>query len=212
MQLLPDTHQGLHHNHSTPVPAHQKGLQLQKPLPDKGLHAFYILQKQLISEPVIAFPRADQQYTLITDAATGTADTSGGLGATLTQVDKAGNFYATSFASQQLKYHEKNYLPLLLEAAVAVWGMDNFNEYLRGKQFILDTDEKPLEKLSHLHNKTLNRVQSALLKHNFIIQYKKGSNMLANYLSRLPAAKESVPMITAFDPLQTNLHEIATAR
>ncbi len=36
----------------------------------------------------MAFPKSDQQYALITDAATGTADTPGGLGAILTQVDK----------------------------------------------------------------------------------------------------------------------------
>jgi hypothetical protein len=49
-------------------------------------------------------------------------------------VDKEGNFYAISFASRQLKDHEKNYSPFLLEAAAAFWGMDFFNEYLRGKQ------------------------------------------------------------------------------
>ena len=55
----------------------------------------------------MAFPRLDCQYALITDAATGTADTPGGLGAILTQVDKDGKFYAISFASRQLKDHEK---------------------------------------------------------------------------------------------------------
>jgi len=30
-----------------------------------------------------------------------------------------------------------NYSPFLLEAAAAVWGMDFFNEYLKGKRFIL---------------------------------------------------------------------------
>jgi hypothetical protein len=73
------------------------------------------------------------------------ADTPGGLGAILTQVDKDRNFYAISFASQQLKDHEKNYSPFFLEAAAAVWGMDFFNEYLKGKRFILYTDHKPLE-------------------------------------------------------------------
>jgi hypothetical protein len=69
------------------------------PLPEKALKAFYILQKQkqLTSEPVMAFPKADRQYALITDAATGTADTLGGLGAILTQVDQDGNFHAISF-------------------------------------------------------------------------------------------------------------------
>jgi hypothetical protein len=100
------------------------------PLPEKALKAFYILQKQLTSEPVMAFPKLDQQYALITDAATGTADTPGGLGAILTQVDQDGNFHAISFASRQLKDY---YSPLLLEVAAAVWGMDFFNEYLKGK-------------------------------------------------------------------------------
>ncbi len=60
------------------------------PLPEQALQAFYVLQKQLTSEPVMAFPKAGQQYALITDAATGTVDTPGGLRAILTQVDKAG--------------------------------------------------------------------------------------------------------------------------
>jgi hypothetical protein len=181
------------------------------PLPEAAMNAFMSLRKQLISEPVMAFPRVDRQYALITDAATGTADTPGGLGAILTQVDKDGKFYAISFASRQLKDHEKNYSPFLLEAAAAVWGMDHFNEYLKGKKFILYTDHKPLEKLGHLHSKTMNRFQTALLEHDFVIQYKKGSDMPADYLSRLPVStpesnKEAV--IAAFDPFQTDLPDL----
>ncbi len=44
-----------------------------------------------------------------------------------------------------------------------------------------------LEKLGDLHSKILNRLKSALLEHDFIIQCKKGSNMPADYLSRLLA-------------------------
>ncbi len=88
----------------------------------------------------MAFPKSDRQYALITDAATGTADTPGGLGAILTQVDKEGNFHTIFFASRQLKDHEMNYSPFLLEAAAAVF----FNEYLKGKRFILYTDHKLL--------------------------------------------------------------------
>jgi hypothetical protein len=55
------------------------------PLPKEAMDAFCILKNSLVSEPVMAFPRADRQYALITDAATGTADTAGGLGAILTQ-------------------------------------------------------------------------------------------------------------------------------
>jgi len=178
------------------------------PLPPDAMHAFKILQ-ELISDPVMAFPQADRQYTLITDATTGTADSAGGLGAILTQKDKDGNHFAISFASRQLKDHEKNYSPFLLEAAAAVWGMDVFNEYLRGKQFILFTDHKPLEKLGHLHTKTLNCLQAALLEHDFVVQYKRGTTMPADYLSRLPAFQiEKMDPVAAFDPFQPNLKDL----
>ncbi len=86
--------------------------------------------------------------------------------------------------------------------------MDFFNEYLKGERFILYTDHKPLEKLGHLHSKTMNRLQTALLEHNFVIQYKKGSNMPADYLSRLPGAKDNIASISAFDPFQTDLYDL----
>jgi hypothetical protein len=49
------------------------------PLPPDALHAFKILQQQLVFDPVMAFPHADCQYALITDIATGTAEAAGGL-------------------------------------------------------------------------------------------------------------------------------------
>jgi hypothetical protein len=104
---------------------------------------FCILQNSLTSEPVMAFPREDRQYALITDAATSTADAAGRLGAILKQKNEFDNFYAISYVSRQLKDNEKNYSPFLLEAAGAVWGMYIFNEYLKGKKFILFTDHKP---------------------------------------------------------------------
>jgi hypothetical protein len=97
------------------------------PLPGPAQAAFFKLRNQLVSEPFMAFPRTDRQYTLITNAATGTVDRPRGLGVILAQVDQQGKFYAISFASRQLKDHEKNYSPLVLEAAVTVLGMDHFN-------------------------------------------------------------------------------------
>ncbi len=85
--------------------------------------------------------------------------------------------------------------------------MDHFNKYLKGKKFILYTDHKPLEKLGHLYSKTMNRFQTALLEHYFIIQYKKGSFLPTDYLSRLPATTNQ-PIIAAFDPFLTDLAEL----
>ncbi len=50
----------------------------------------------------------------------------------------------------------------------------------------------------------MNRFQTALLKHDFMIQYKKGSDMPADYLSRLPATNDD-PIVAAFDPFQPRL-------
>jgi hypothetical protein len=84
-----------------------------------------------------------------------------------------------------------------------------FNEYLRGKQFILFTDHKPLEKLGHLHTKMLNRLQAALLEHDFVVQYKNGTTMPADYLSRLPSfPQESQNEIAAFDAFQNDLPKL----
>jgi hypothetical protein len=62
--------------------------------------------------------------------------------------------------------------------------------------------------LEKLHRKMLNRLQTALLEHEFVIQYTKGSNMLAEYLSRLPGDKEAITSITAFDLFQADLFEL----
>ena len=91
-----------------------------------------------------------------------------------------GIFHAISYASRQLVTHEKNYLPFLLEMQSAIWGMEYFQEHLRGKRFILFTDHKPLEALSHIHTKTLNRLQLAMLNFDFEIQYKKGTCSATN--------------------------------
>jgi len=87
--------------------------------------------------------------------------------------------------------------------------MEVFNKYLRGKQFILITNHKPLEKLGHLHTKTLNRLQAALLEHDFAVPYKHGTTMPADYLSQLPSFEvNKADAIAAFNPFQPNLKEL----
>jgi hypothetical protein len=57
---------------------------------------------------------------------------AGGLCATLAQRDDQNRTKIISLTSRQLKENEKNYTLFLLEVAAAAWGMDNFNEYLKG--------------------------------------------------------------------------------
>jgi len=123
----------------------------------------------------------------------------------LHRLDKEENFNTISFTSQKLNDHEKNYSPFLLEAAGAVWGMDFFNKHLWDKQFILYTDHRPLEKLGHLHWADFKQLYWS---NDFIIHFKKGSNMPADYFSRLPGAKEAVASIAAINPFQADLFHL----
>jgi hypothetical protein len=82
------------------------------------------------------------------------------------------------------KKHKRNYTPFLLEMQAAIWGMEHFATYLRDRKFTLYTDHGPLEKLGKVHTKTLNRLQEAMNTFDFEIIYKKGSEMLSDYLSR----------------------------
>jgi hypothetical protein len=67
--------------------------------------------------------------------------------------------------------------------------------------------------MGHLHTKTMNRLQSALLEHDFVIQYKKGAIMRADYLSRLPSANKDqlAEKSQCFDLFQPELLDLQTA-
>jgi len=57
-------------------------------MPEVGLRAICHRQLLLCSQPVLAYPRSDRQYVLITDTSFGDETTAGGLGAILTQLDE----------------------------------------------------------------------------------------------------------------------------
>jgi hypothetical protein len=142
------------------------------------------LQTYLCSEPVVDYPRRNRPYALIVDASLGDDKKPGGLGAILTQVNQQGEHCVIAYASRKLQKHECNYTPFLLEMQAAIWGMEHFATNLRGCKFTLVTDHQPLEKLGKVHTKTLNRLQEIMNAYDFDIIYKKGSEMLADYLSR----------------------------
>jgi hypothetical protein len=168
-------------------------------LPENALRAFRHLQSLLCSQPVLAYPRSDRQYVLITDDASfGDEHTSGRLGAILTHIDSTGKFYVIAYASRKLQKHKKNYTPFLLEMQAAIFGLETFEVHLKGCQFKLFTDHKPLEKLGKVHTKTLNRLQQMMNVFSFEIIYKKGEEMPADFLSR-----------NAVDAISSNLSNYA---
>ncbi len=112
------------------------------PLPPDALTAFQELQTYLCSEPVVDYPRRDRPYALITDASLGDEKKPGGLGAILMQLNQQGEHCVIAYASRKLQKHERNYAPFLLEMQAAIWGMEHFETYLRGRKFTLYTDHR----------------------------------------------------------------------
>jgi hypothetical protein len=137
------------------------------PLTKEASTAFQMLQSQLAKQPALAFPRPDRKYLLITNAYLPNQDSPGGLCANLAQRDHLGKIHIISHASRQLRENEKNYTRFLLETAAAAWGMDNFNEYLKGSRFTLYRDSTTETTLGTTQLKTLNRLRNTMIEHDF---------------------------------------------
>jgi hypothetical protein len=137
------------------------------PLTKEALTAFQMLQNQLAKQPTLAFPRHDQEYLLITKAYLPDQNSPGGLCANLAQRNHLGQIQIISYASRQLRENEKNYTKFLLEMAAAAWGMDNFNEYLKGSRFTLYRDLTTETTLGTTQLKTLNRLRNTMIDHDF---------------------------------------------
>ena len=80
--------------------------------------------------------------------------------------------------------------------ANAVFCMKTYDEYLRGRPFMLFLDERPEPELSHLHKKTLARFTALSLEYNFVIQSKTGSGMPL-FLWSSPAQVQQHPFACA---------------
>ena len=119
------------------------------------------------------------ETTLQTDAS------KKGLGACIIQKGKV-----VYYASRSLTKTEQNYQNLEKEALGTIWGMEKFH-YLYGKEFILETDQKPLVSIYKKHMIDISpRVQRLIVRSfpylPFKVVYKKGVDIpVADALSRV---------------------------
>ena len=170
------------------------------PLPPIAEAAFQKIKAILVSAPVLSYPIPNTPYILSVDAATGDESSPGGLGAILSQLDENNVERIVSYASRSLKEHEKNYSAFLLELQASVWAIDHFSVYLTGRKFTLQTDSKPVEKLSKMHTKTFHRLQQLMNQFDFVVQYRKGAaNAAPDALSRNPVDAISIDQQTKFN-------------
>ncbi|GKC35778.1 putative reverse transcriptase domain-containing protein [Tanacetum coccineum] len=86
---------------------------------DKQEAAFQLLKQKLCSTPILALPEGSEDFIVYCD------DSKKGLGAVLMQREKV-----ISYASRQLKIHEKNYTMHDLELGAVVFALKIWRHYL----------------------------------------------------------------------------------
>ena len=107
-----------------------------------------------------------------------------GLGAAILQEGKP-----VAFASRALSSAEKNYSQLEKEMLAIVFTLRRFDQYVYGREVLVESDHQPLEtilrKPLHEAPRGLQRMMMELQRYDLTVKYLKGENMyLADTLSR----------------------------
>ena len=145
--------------------------------------AFQELKQCLISAPILTYPDPSKVQVLSVDASIV------GLGAVLSQVDDfetMENEQVISYASKVVSGGAANLSIHHLESLAAVWGVNQYKHYLKGRKFILITDCSSLL-FTFRHSKVtpkLNRWAACLLDYEFELRYRKGEQNTSDLLSR----------------------------
>jgi hypothetical protein len=137
--------------------------------------SFQELKKRLVSAPVLCLPDIQKDFQVYCDAS------HQGLGSVLMQNGKV-----VSYASRQLKHHERNYPTHDLELAFVVHVLKVWRHYLMGKHCDVFTDHKSLKYI--FTQKELNMRQRRWLElikdYDMSLQYHPGkANVVADTLS-----------------------------
>ncbi|GKC97182.1 putative reverse transcriptase domain-containing protein [Tanacetum coccineum] len=142
----------------------------------KAEAAFQLLKQKLCSAPILALPEGSENFVVYCDAS------RKGLGAVLIQREKV-----ITYASRQLKIHEKNYTTHDLELGAVVFALKMCRHYLYGTKCVVFTDHKSLQHI--LDQKEFNMRQRRWLEllsdYDYEIRYHpRKANVVADALSR----------------------------
>ena len=143
-------------------------------------NAFVTLLQKLGKSPILCLPNFEKDFLLRTDAS------ESGIGAVLLQ--EQGEYkLPIAYASKKLLDREKRYSVVEKECYAIVWGVQKFKCYLYGKEFVLETNHRPLVYLNtaKVANARLMRWALALQPFKYRIEGIKGTdNVCADFLSR----------------------------
>ena len=121
-------------------------------------------EKEIAPAPILAYYDPKKTTVLQTDASIN------GLGVCFLQDEKP-----VYFASKALMEAQRGYIAIELESLAVAWAMEKFHNFLYGNQFLLETDQEPLETiLSRGLNQATPRLQRILIRtlpYNFKVHY-----------------------------------------
>ena len=119
------------------------------------------------------------------------------------------------FTSRALTGSERNYQNLERECLVTIWGMEKLHYFLHGKEFTLETDQKPLVSIYKKHMVEISPgIQMLVVKsfpyQPFHVRYRKGVEIpLADAVSRvtpLPMEEDGIKLpIIAVSQVTANI-------
>jgi len=99
--------------------------------------AFETLKSYIVNPPILRLSDFEKQFILRTDPS------NTGIGAILLQ-EESGVKHPVAFASRKLLTRERDYSTIEKENVAIVWAIQKFQNFLYGKEFILETDHQPL--------------------------------------------------------------------
>ena len=142
--------------------------------------AFQQLKAVITQDPILKVPDFNEPFVLQTDA-------SGvGAGAALLQ-EYDGIKFPVAYSSKKFSKAEKAYSVIERECLALVWGLQKFQTYLYGKEFVVETDHQPLIYIDRAKVVNSRIMRWALLLQNYrfhICAIRGKDNVVADYLSR----------------------------
>ncbi len=141
---------------------------------------FVSLKHSLTGSPILHVPDFNKVLVLQTDAS------KTGVGAVLSQ-EFDGELFPVAYASKKLLPREKAYSVIEREGLPIVWGVRQFQTYLYGREFVLQTDHQPLTFInsSKVSNSRVMHWTLFLQNYQFQIRQVKGEDMASAYLNSM---------------------------
>jgi hypothetical protein len=135
--------------------------------------SFVRLKEALAKKPIMRLPDLSKEFTIQTDA-------SGiGIGCVLRQRYEDVN-HPIAYASKKLLERERRYSVEERECLAIMWGIEKFDRYLFGKQFVIETDHCGLQYMKEGRMKNARVMRWSLALQNYCFKCWKASAPLLN--------------------------------